>query len=65
MVGEHEYARVCLVLSKMRGEHEPASDCLVLFVEMGYFDLDRQVFPWFFPKMVREHEEASVSLVLS
>ena len=50
---------------KMRGEHEPASDCLVLFVEMGYFDLNRQVFPWFFLKMVREHEEASVSLVLS
>ena len=38
---------------------------LVLFVEMGYFDLNRHVFPWFFLKMVREHEEASVSLVLS
>ena len=51
--------------SGRRGEHEQASDCLVLFVEMGYFDLNRQVFPWFFLKMVREHKEASVSLVLS
>ena len=37
---------------------------MVLFVEMGYFDLNRQAYLWFFLKMVGEHEEANVSFVL-